>query len=395
LSGCFYGSSGRVKKGPAMRADQFRAFLVALVVSIGGLGTVHAATLDANTESRISGRDDPARTTFSATRLQDPEDIRVEISLPNAKAIIALVNYSTQSLSIRSIARGTGKPIALSAEDVKALKELSRGLPPMHNKIGDALGSVISYVSETPVGVIIEINISPSDDDGKPKADFDSRSIKSLCTVRRAVGFWDVNQNKFSKATDIGPCYNAANECMGRCGAGCASNPPNNGHTVQRFTQHCLNHDLCTRATGAILGQCKDEWLAAADDFIFGRDCADMTGNWTDTIAREWSLNQKSDNSVGGTVTGTCGVAIVTGSHFGKSFSLTATLRSPPAGCCSAFRYKGILRTCGSASVAWTNVCTQSGATTMTREAGRLESSVPVRVGPNSQQSVSRSRAAN
>ncbi len=182
---------------------------------------------------------------------------------------------------------------------------------------------------------------------------------------------------------------------MGRCGAGCASNPPNNGHTVQRFTQHCLNHDLCTRATGAILGQCRDEWLAAADDFIFGKDCADMTGRWTDTTARRWSLNQKSNNAIGGTVTGTCGVATVTGSHSGKFFSLTATLGSPPTGCCSAFTYKGILKTCGSASVAWTNVCSLSGRTTMTRETGRFEISAPVRIGPNPQQSGGTPRGAS
>ncbi len=194
---------GGSKKGPSKCVHIISARSWSLSsCRLADYGTAQAATLDVNTESRISGRDAPSGTTFSATRLQDPEDIRVEISLPNTKTIIGLVNYSTLSLSIRSIARGTGKPVALTAEDVKALKELSRGMPPMPNQIGDALGSIISYVSEAPVGVIIQINISPSDDDGKPKAEFDSRAIKSLCTVRRAVGIWDVNQNKFSKATN-------------------------------------------------------------------------------------------------------------------------------------------------------------------------------------------------
>ncbi len=88
-----------------------------------------------------------------------------------------------------------------------------------------------------------------------------------------------------SKSVEVGPCLDKSNDCMGRCGAGCKGtlrNTPQNSTLVQRFTQQCLDHDLCTRETGEILGPCANEFSAAIDSFLFAPDCnaARLSGPW-------------------------------------------------------------------------------------------------------------------
>lgn len=74
----------------------------------------------------------------------------------------------------------------------------------------------------------------------------------------------------------LGDCFDRAT-CLGRCGAGCTGSP---GDRVQRFTQECLNHDVCTRETGRILGPCVEEFLIATPGFFAAPNCASLSGRW-------------------------------------------------------------------------------------------------------------------
>jgi TusA-related sulfurtransferase len=195
---------------------------------------------------------------------------------------------------------------------------LRKSLGPVASRTGDALSSILSFLSEAPPGEIIDIL---TDKEGA----VGTQAIESLCDVTggTVTGRYDIKKGKNAKQLEetvqVGPCYNQSNECLGRCGPGCGA-PPD--ETVQRFTQDCLNHDLCTRATGKIFGQCRDEWIAAADDFLFGPDCGDVTDIWNDNFGYVWSLEQQS---VINTITGSveviapqCGTWSVQGTHVGS-----------------------------------------------------------------------------
>lgn len=69
----------------------------------------------------------------------------------------------------------------------------------------------------------------------------------------------------------------AANECLGRCGAGCSDDGGG------KYRQDCADHDACCREHGDCLNpldpECGDEYFEAADDFLFSdpncTDCLD------------------------------------------------------------------------------------------------------------------------
>lgn len=58
--------------------------------------------------------------------------------------------------------------------------------------------------------------------------------------------------------------------CMGKCGPGCA---PDGLWYQGQYTQQCLNHDACAVFTGDNMGDCSDEFWAAADGFLNGPSC--------------------------------------------------------------------------------------------------------------------------
>jgi hypothetical protein len=129
--------------------------------------------------------------------------------------------------------------------------------------------------------------------------------------------------------------------------------------SVQRFTQACLNHDMCNEKTGDVLGDCTDEFFAAADDFFFARDCAALDGQWVDGNGLTWKLNQNQDLKISGHVdVPACGRFAVDGHHGpGKNFVLKAKAKNAPDGCCSSIVYDGKLSSCDASTVKAKSAC--------------------------------------
>lgn len=78
--------------------------------------------------------------------------------------------------------------------------------------------------------------------------------------------FTDINNQEFSLSAMVGE---KSSRCFGRCGFGCGV-PFDNKN---RYTQECLNHDLCNRELGENMGPCKDEYWAAADGYLNAKIC--------------------------------------------------------------------------------------------------------------------------
>lgn len=348
-------------KTMGMRLSIVGTFLILCCATLAH--TVEAA----ETPAQLIGHLADMNVSYSVEQ-SSPEILIVEVLLPSGKSIRAEIHSGTQTVSVRSLAQRDGVVAPLSSLDHDVLRRLALPADPPAAKsaLVEALARTLSFVSSYPPGEVLDYSSLDRPRTSEPKR------ISSLCgrTGKTATGTFTVNGSTFNQTVQVGPCYNAQNECLGRCGPGCGAPP---SATIQIFTQDCLNHDLCTGATGTILGQCKDEWLAAADDFFFGADCGSLAASWTDNYQFRWQLQQIAAGAVVRGVVHSvhCSDWSVSGRHSAANVTLTAKPRHRQAGCCSAFTYVGSFQDCNSAAGSWTNPCGLSGQWTMTRDGSK------------------------
>jgi hypothetical protein len=306
-----------------------------------------AAELDRCSPALVAGRDAALGATFSARA--DGPVVTVELGLGGGARVVARVDDATGAVSLRAVGPG-GAPVPLGEADLRAARALGAALSPLPHRVGDALQGTLALLAEVPPGTVLDV-AAP----GGGAAEAADAGIRSLCRAPRAVGSYTLGSRRTSRTVAVGPCYDAGNECLGRCGRGCRGTEVagfSNPDTVQRFTQDCLDHDLCVRRTGDNLGECTDELLDAVDDFLGAPDCGSLDGGWTDSLGAAWDLDQRPDLSVRGTVTlPRCGRLAVAGRHQGAAVALAATsARPPPAGCPARVTYAARLGSCAAAS---------------------------------------------
>jgi len=221
------------------------------------------------------------------------------------------------------------------------------------SKVFKALQSTLDLMNTIPPGNIVDIYTK-------------DYFIDSLCSEigHKVTGIYTIQEESITETKTVGPC--GSDSCMGRCGPEC-NIPPT--PSTQRFTMDCFNHDLCTRATGNILGPCQDEFNHADDDFFFGKDCEDISGTLTDNYGRLWELEYAKSSSfiIGKVLVTNCGTWDVYGAQKGFNVILQAINPSPTGDeCCSQFRYIGTFY-CNEASGTWSNACNLEGEWKMTR----------------------------
>lgn len=82
---------------------------------------------------------------------------------------------------------------------------------------------------------------------------------------RPATGYFTARGQAWRQTMVVG-----SHDCTGKCGQGCA---PDGRWDQGTYTQECFNHDLCVDMTGENMGDCEDEFWAAADGFLNGPHC--------------------------------------------------------------------------------------------------------------------------
>jgi hypothetical protein len=339
--------------------------LAALISSVNA----YAVNLTAQSKTEIRGEETGLDMKFSSV-LEGENYVVVDIELRNEKKIVAQIDYAAQTVSIKSISQKDGVPVSITEQDVFLITMLGESLGPIASRTGDALASTLSFLSEAPPGEVI--NISAGDDSVPQRQQEQQQAIESLCDVTGNIvsAVYDTEEREFEELVQVGPCYNKSrgNKCFGRCGKGCGY-PPR--PTFQIFAQDCLNHDLCTARVGrdpaGILPPCNDEWQDAADDFLFGDDCANASGEWYDSSRKHWILAQpdlasdspfqvRGTTDIGGPQCGT--LEIPAGFHRGAKIVLRV-LNPPPVeeGCCRSYRYTGTFKNCNRVDGRLTNTC--------------------------------------
>ncbi len=280
----------------------------------------------------------------------------------NGKKIHAEIDYALQTVAIRTTSLDNGSAASLTPLDIQAFQQLKAIVPRRVDAAshhGDALASLINLAASAPPGFTFMINSS-------------AISYTSICNSigSSRVAHFDLRSQSFNRQVTVGPaCFTAP--ALGRCGAGGGPDPVIG--SIQRFTQQCLNHDLCCVAAGdfklvgvnvcgnAKNGYCAAEFAAAAPGFFLAPDCSAARGQWSDNFGISYDFTGGNSGGVNTSFTGTantgaCGAWSVNGSRDGQNIQFTAV---NPAGastsCSGSYEYSGTLTDCSTGNGSWSN----------------------------------------
>jgi hypothetical protein len=247
------------------------AVLVLISLLVWSL-SAQAVEVIVHSSEALMGRDPQAALDFSAV-VQEDQVVLVEIHLPE-KQFIARIDYGRETLAIKSLAPKTGTAVPLTADDIAGLKRFLRAASLERSRVAEALMSTVTYLVDHPPNAVVDVQTGRLH---QPR--IVPQSYTSLCESigQFVIAQYTIDGEVQEELVMIGSC--AANDCLGRCGTGCAANPGNPAE-VQRYTQECLNHDACNRATNpwdplGLFPPCQDEFAAATAGYFFAPDCPD------------------------------------------------------------------------------------------------------------------------
>lgn len=360
-----------------MLSPRYRAGSIALIYFLAVLIPMAARAEDRvqRSEIGVSGEIAEGGVRFYAREVQ-PDSVEIEIEIDvNQTRLHASMDRATLRADIRSVWLSDGRLKPLEQGDLEALSKM-RLLVGRDSAAEDSLSRLLNLLADFPAGGTLDLHIQ-ADSEGP------LRTIRSLCSVegKTAKGTYTVEDEQRQKNRRVGPCYfkpSQGDACLGRCGPGCGI-PPN--PTIQIFAQDCFNHDLCTGETGTILGECADEWRAAADDFLFGRDCGNLQGTWRDVSNYRFFLRQTNVERLSGRIEGAgseahCDPWSVSGTHQGSQIKITGRDLFQEPRCCTSFTLTGKASSCTRVSGTWTNVCGRQGTFTLNRLMGQEQISI-------------------
>jgi hypothetical protein len=218
----------------------------------------------------VLGREPREGLEFSAVA-QEPQVVLVEIHRPGT-LFIARIDYARETVTITSLAPEMGAAAPIMPADIGAFRRVLRSIALDRSRVADALISTLQVLADHPPQAVVDVQTKHSI---PPR--LAPQVYTSLCESigQPVIAQYTINGELVEVLVVIGSC--AANECLGRCGTGCASNPGNPAE-IQRYTQECLNHDACNRATNpqdplGLFPPCSDEFAAAVEGYFFAPDC--------------------------------------------------------------------------------------------------------------------------
>ncbi|MGH6847224.1 MAG: hypothetical protein ACREC0_07250 [Methylocella sp.] len=223
-----------------------------------------------------------------------------------------------------------------------------------YSRHGDALTSLLNLISSAPEGYNLNF----------PKGRVTNASFKSICPEIGHIGeaSFTLGKKFHYETVLVGPfCYK--DPARGRCGRGGGPDPGIG--FVQRFTQECLNHDVCCDTSGKpppVCGmECAATFDAAEDGFFDAPDCGTTAGNWTDDSGFTYVFTGGDSRGDPEAFTGTvnfnnrCDVAWnVTGTRTGRNISFTETNPSGEDLCVGIYNFTGAYNNCNTANGTWT-----------------------------------------
>jgi hypothetical protein len=231
-----------------------------------------AAEVMVHSSEALMGRDLQEGVDFAAV-VREGQVVLVEIHLPE-KRFIARIDYAHKTLDIKSLTPEQDAAVPITPDDLAVFQRFLRAISLERSGVADALISTVTWLADQPPNAVVDIQTA------RPlQPRLAPQGYTSLCASlgQLVLAQYTVFGQMHTEWVVVGPC--ASGECLGRCGTGCAANPGNPAE-VHRYTQECLNHDVCNRATNpwdplGLFPPCRDELAAAVEGYFFAPDCPD------------------------------------------------------------------------------------------------------------------------
>jgi hypothetical protein len=246
-----------------------RAVLV-LISVIAWAFSAQAVEVVVHSGEALIGGDRQEGLDFSAA-VQEPQVVLVEIHRPGTQ-FIAHIDYARETLAIKSLAPETGAAVPITPDDIAVFTRVLRSISLDRSRVAEAVISTLTWLADHPPHAVVDLQTG-----GPKKKGLAPQVYTSLCDSigQTVTARYTIDGEVHEEPVVVGPC--GANECLGRCGTGCTANPGNPAD-VSRYTQECLNHDVCNRETNpwdplGVFPPCRDEFAAAAEGYFFAPDC--------------------------------------------------------------------------------------------------------------------------
>jgi hypothetical protein len=201
-------------------------------------------------------------------RAVQPQALRGEVEVAIGDRVLAIATDAENGI------------IDMNAGDVAFTDAESAAMKAFAISLGDYLGhnggedamhdatlmSAVSYWSQAPVGVAPPTEtLYVETADGLVRFGYGDDGVKCRSKGSWVTAYWDDSSGQHSQSvkvgSDWGEQWNGDYDCMGKCGAGCSGS---------RYTQDCLEHDVCSKknysSSGGFDHNCGDEYWNAAND---------------------------------------------------------------------------------------------------------------------------------
>ena len=190
-------------------------------------------------------------------------EVHLHLSRAGGSAVTLRASFDL-ALSDRVFRRLSGNGEDFTAEDLAAIRESASRADPL--KLSTPARALLSFAAQ-----FVEPGFRVPDQDLTALAKASAGRLTSATTMicdrltkpQRAT-FTAAGQ-AWQQIVVVG-----SDGCMGKCGVGCA---PDGLWYQGQYTQECLNHDACATFTKDNMGDCQDEFWAAAGGFLNGPSC--------------------------------------------------------------------------------------------------------------------------
>ena len=237
-----------------------KIFLMFCMISFSAFGQLKLE----QSNDMISGELKDPKETMSFTIDYAHPEIVISFFLPNSKEITWMV--SELEISLSSWSSNTNTTATMEKKDQRLFKKLLYLLQIELNSVREIENQLLSLPIHYLFKAVELMSLYAVDSNIEiiiPRVS--TRSIAHICNLvgTSRYAFWDAYGVAKYKLFTVG----GHGVCKGHCGIGCPTVMPGGGF-VYNYTQDCFNHDACHTEEGSQLGECRDEYIAAIDDFF-------------------------------------------------------------------------------------------------------------------------------
>lgn len=247
----------------------------------------HAVFLERSSQA-VRGTSSNQEVMFSATRVSGKISISYILHGKEFRFVYKSISFKKKKLNSIQLIPDSIEQNKKTTDDENILTLLYKELEQDINQLYTLEGGILSSLD-------LLINMVPMDEPfdkidlhgARKKGLIQPQAITGICGQLGKVRTGTFDGDDGTVYTHQRTVGDPADECFGRCGAVCIQAAQ---IKKRQYTHECFVHDLCAEFFGQNLGNCLNEFTAAADGYINAPNCAfRVIGKWE--LAFDWYCN--------------------------------------------------------------------------------------------------------